>query len=142
MSHCSSLCEDVAAAAEAENVEEITISAELEHAFGENPAASDGERYAARPNAEDDLGKGASDSANPQTCYFGSSTIMVKKSWRWKRGVISRRASVVHLGLRPCQSQTTMKLLSKRTSLSPACACLHILPWLIFFYIFKRSCIS
>jgi hypothetical protein len=30
-------------------------------------------------NAEDDLGEGASDSAKPRMCYFGSSTITVGK---------------------------------------------------------------
>jgi hypothetical protein len=48
MSHCSSLGEVVVAAAEAENVEEIAVSAELERAFGENLAAFDGERHAER----------------------------------------------------------------------------------------------
>jgi hypothetical protein len=36
-------------------MEEITVSVELEHAFGENPAASDGERYAASPTAKDNV---------------------------------------------------------------------------------------
>jgi hypothetical protein len=79
MPHCSSLGEAAAVAAEVENVEEITVSTELERPFGENPAASDGERYAASPNAEDDLGEGASDNEKLQTCYFGSSTITVGK---------------------------------------------------------------
>jgi hypothetical protein len=80
MSHCISLGEVAADAAEAENVEEITILAELERTFGESPAVFDGERHAVSPNAEDYLGKGASDSAKPRTCYFGSSIITVRKN--------------------------------------------------------------
>jgi hypothetical protein len=79
MSRCSSLGEPATAVAEAKNVEEIIVSAELEHVFGENPTVSDGERYATSLNAEDDLGEGASDSAKPRSCYFGSSTITVEK---------------------------------------------------------------
>jgi hypothetical protein len=43
MSHCSPLGEATTATAEMENVEEITVLAELERVFGENPVASDGE---------------------------------------------------------------------------------------------------
>jgi hypothetical protein len=60
-------------------VEEITVSVELEHTFGENPATSGGERYAVRLNAKDDLGEGASDNLKSRTCYLRSSTIMVGK---------------------------------------------------------------
>jgi hypothetical protein len=45
MSRCNPLGEAATAAAEVENMEEITVLAELECTFGENPAASDGERY-------------------------------------------------------------------------------------------------
>jgi hypothetical protein len=55
------------------------FSAELEHALGENPAASDGERYVASPNVVDDLDEGASDNAKLRTCYFRSSTITISK---------------------------------------------------------------
>jgi hypothetical protein len=79
MSHCRSLGEATAIATKAKNVEEIIVLAELEHAFGGNPTASDGGSYAVSPNAEDDLGEGASDSVKPWTCYFGSSTITVRK---------------------------------------------------------------
>jgi hypothetical protein len=79
MSRCSPLGEAAAAGVEVENMEETTVSAELECTFGENPAASDGERYAVSPNAEDDLEKGASDNAKLQMCYFRSSTITVGK---------------------------------------------------------------
>jgi hypothetical protein len=54
MSCCSRLGESATVAA-VENMEEITVSVELEHAFGENPAASDGERYAASPTAKDNV---------------------------------------------------------------------------------------
>jgi hypothetical protein len=79
MSRCSPLGEAAAAAAEAENVEEITVLTELERTFGQNPAASNGEGHAMSPNVDDDLGEGASDNTKPQTCYFGSSTITVEK---------------------------------------------------------------
>jgi hypothetical protein len=79
MSHCIPLGEAAAAAVEVENMEEITVLAELERAFGENPATFDGERYAASPNAEDDLDEGASDNAKLRTCYFGSSAITIGK---------------------------------------------------------------
>jgi hypothetical protein len=62
-----------------ENMEETTVLAELERAFGENHAASDGERYATSLNAEDDLTEGASDNAKLRTCYFRSSTNAVGK---------------------------------------------------------------
>jgi hypothetical protein len=117
MSCCSSLGEAAAAATETENMEEITVSAELEHAFGENHVASDGERYDASLNAEDDLDEGASDNVKLQTCYVGSLTV---KSKRWKREVISRRARVVHLGLRPCWSPMVTKLSYTRASSHPA----------------------
>jgi hypothetical protein len=79
MSRCSPLGEAAAAAAEAENVEEITVLTELEHTFGQNPTASDGEGHAMSPNVDDDLGEGASDNTKPPPCYFGSSTITVGK---------------------------------------------------------------
>jgi hypothetical protein len=79
MSRCSPLGNVAAAAMEVKNMEETTISVELEHAFGENPAATDGERYVASLNAEDDLDEGASDNAKFQTCYFESLTITVGK---------------------------------------------------------------
>jgi hypothetical protein len=71
VSHCSPLGEAAAAAVEMENMEETTVSTELEHAFGKNPAASDGERYVASPNTKDDMDEGASDNAKLRTCYFG-----------------------------------------------------------------------
>jgi hypothetical protein len=79
MSHCSPLGKAAAAAAEVENMEETMVLAELERAFGENHVASDGERYVASLNAEDDLDEGASDNVKLQTWYFGSSTITVGK---------------------------------------------------------------
>jgi hypothetical protein len=79
MSHYSPLGEATAATVEVENMKETMVSAELEHTFGEIPVAFDGERYAASPNAEDDLDEGASDNAKLRMCYFESSTIMVGK---------------------------------------------------------------
>jgi hypothetical protein len=79
MSHYSLLGEATTAMIGVENMEETTVSAELERAFGENPAATDGERYAASPNTEDNLIEGASDNVKLRMCYFGSLTIMVGK---------------------------------------------------------------
>jgi hypothetical protein len=79
MSCCSPLREATTAAAEVENMEATTVTTELEHTFGENPAASYGEGYATSPNIEDNLDEGASDNEKWWTCYFGSSTIMVEK---------------------------------------------------------------
>jgi hypothetical protein len=58
---------------------EITVSMELECAFRENPVASDVGRYAASPNADDDLDEGASNNAKLWTSYFESSAIMIGK---------------------------------------------------------------
>jgi hypothetical protein len=79
MSHCSPLGEVAAAAVRVENMEETTVLAELECAFGGNHVASNGERYATSLNAKDDLTEGASDNAKLRTCYFRSSTNVVRK---------------------------------------------------------------
>jgi hypothetical protein len=76
---CSPLGQAPTTVAEVENMEETTVSAEMEYAFGENPAASDGERYPVSPNTKDDLDEGASDNAKLRTCYFGSLTNMIGK---------------------------------------------------------------
>jgi hypothetical protein len=107
MSHCSPLSEAAAAAVEVENMEETAVSAELERTFGENPTASNSERYAASMNAEDDQDEVLH---IMQSC--GRAT-----SWRVR---------LAHLGLKPCQSQMAMKLSCTRTFLSPACACFRI----------------
>jgi hypothetical protein len=79
MSRYSPLGKAATTAAEVDNMEEITVSTELEHAFGENPIAFNGERCAASPTAEDNLDEGASDKVKLRMCYFRSSTIMVGK---------------------------------------------------------------
>jgi hypothetical protein len=128
MSRCSPLGEAVAITAEVENMEEITVLAELECMFGENPAASDGEGYAASLNAEDDLDKGASDNVKLRPCYFGSSTITVGKIKEMEeRGYFSKGEGHAP-GAEPCQSQMATKPSYMRTFLSPACACLRIRP--------------
>jgi hypothetical protein len=83
--------------------------AELECAFGENPATSDGERYAASPNAEGELTEGASDNAKLQMCHIRSLTMTVVKLRRWKRKVTFQRTRLAHLGLKTYQSQMAMK---------------------------------
>jgi hypothetical protein len=115
MSHCSPLGEAATAAVEMENMEETMISTELEHAFGENPAASDGERYVASPNAKDDMDEGASDNVKLRTCYFGHRPSRSVKLRRWKRNVTSQRAKLAHLGMKPCKSQMATKPSCMRT---------------------------
>jgi hypothetical protein len=90
MSHCSPLDEVAAAAAGVENMEETTVSAELESSFGENPTACDGKRYVVSLNAVDDLTEGASDNAKLRTCYFRSSTITVGKIKEMKKKLLFR----------------------------------------------------
>jgi hypothetical protein len=91
------------------------------------------------PNTEEDMGEGASDSAKPRTCYFGSSTITVKNIKEMdERGYFPEgvgRAPGIETVPEPNDDEAVVYDL-------PACACLHILHWLIFFYIFRRSCIS
>jgi hypothetical protein len=80
MAHCSPLGEAAATAVEVENIDKAAVAAELERAFGENPAASDGEKCLASPDVGDTLSEGVSDNENSWTYYFGSSTITVGKS--------------------------------------------------------------
>jgi hypothetical protein len=79
MAHCSPLGEAAATAAEVENMGMDAVVAELDHAFGENLAASDGEKCLASSGVEDTLSEGVSDNENSWTYYFGSSTIIVSK---------------------------------------------------------------
>jgi hypothetical protein len=44
MAHCSPLDEAAAGMTEVEDIEEVVVATELDHAFGENLAASDGEK--------------------------------------------------------------------------------------------------
>jgi hypothetical protein len=76
---CSPLCEVVASLTEVEDIDEEVVAAELECAFEENPAASDGEKRLASPDAGDTLSEGGSDNENLRTYYFGSSTITIGK---------------------------------------------------------------
>jgi hypothetical protein len=79
MSHCSPLGDAVATVAEVENIDEAAVAAELERAFEENPAASDGEKRHANPGARHTLSEGVSDNENSWTYYFQSLTITVGK---------------------------------------------------------------
>jgi hypothetical protein len=79
MTHCSPPGEAAATVEEVENIDEAMVAGELERAFGENPAASDGEKYLASPGTGDTLSEGVSDNENLQTYYFGSLTITVGK---------------------------------------------------------------
>jgi hypothetical protein len=89
MSRCSPLSEAATATAEVENTEEMTASVELERAFGGNPTASNGERYAASPTAEDDLDEGASDNAKLRHATLGHRPSRSAKLKRWKKKVTS-----------------------------------------------------
>jgi hypothetical protein len=60
-----------------ENIDEAVVAADLERAFGENPATSDGEKCLTSLDIEESLSEGGSDNQNSQTYYFGSPTITV-----------------------------------------------------------------
>jgi hypothetical protein len=64
---------------EVKNMDEAAIVAELEHAFDENHAASDGEKHAVSSGDVAILSDGAPDHEELRTYYFGSSTITVSK---------------------------------------------------------------
>jgi hypothetical protein len=142
MSRYSPLGEVAAAVAEVENMKETTVSAKLERAFGENPAASDGERYATSPNAEDDLDEGASDNAKLRTCSFGSSTITIGKIKEMEeRGYFPEgevRIPMAETVPEPNGNEAVVY----EDFLSPACTCLLIWLWLIFYCTSRRSCIN
>jgi hypothetical protein len=91
---------------EVENMDEAAIAAELDRAFGENPAAFNGEKRVARLDDEDILDKGAPDHEELRMYYFGSLTITISKIKKWRRRVTSWRTRLVHPGTKPCRSQT------------------------------------
>jgi hypothetical protein len=95
------------ATVEAENMDEAVVAAELERAFGENPATSNGEKRAVSPDDQDIPGEGAPDHEELCTYYFRSSTITVGIIMR---KITSRRTRLTHPGPKPCRSQTMMKL--------------------------------
>jgi hypothetical protein len=79
MARCSPLGEAAANMMEVEDIDEALVTAELEHAFGENPAASIGEKCLVSSDAEDTLSEGGLGNDNSWTYYFGSSTITISK---------------------------------------------------------------
>jgi hypothetical protein len=79
MAHCSPLVKAATGAAGVEAMDEVVVAAKLEHAVGENLAASSGEKCLVSPDAEDTLSEGGSESENSWTYNFGSSTITVGK---------------------------------------------------------------
>jgi hypothetical protein len=79
MAHCSPLDEAASGMTEVENMDEAVVAAELECVFGENPAASNGERCFVSPDTEDTLSEGGSGNENSWTYYFRSSIITVGK---------------------------------------------------------------
>jgi hypothetical protein len=79
MARCSPLSEAAATTAEVENIDEAVVAAELVCAFGEDPAAFDGEKCVTSLGGEDILSEGVSDNEKSRMYYFGSSTITVIK---------------------------------------------------------------
>jgi hypothetical protein len=79
LARCNPLDKVVAGMAEVENMDQVVVAAELEHAFGENTAASNVVGHPMSPDAEDTLSDGGSGNENSRTYYFGSSTITVSK---------------------------------------------------------------
>jgi PKD repeat protein len=79
MACCSPLDEAAIGMAEVENMDEAIIAVELEHAFEENPVASNVERHPVSSDTEDTLSEGGSGNENSWTYYFGSSTITIGK---------------------------------------------------------------
>jgi hypothetical protein len=77
MTHCSPLGEAAARMKEVEDLDEAVVASELEHAFGENPTAFDGEKHLASLDGENTLSEGGSDNENSRIYYFGSSTITI-----------------------------------------------------------------
>jgi hypothetical protein len=64
MARCSTLGEAATGMTEVENIDEVVATAELQHAFGENAAASDGEKCPASSDIEDTLSEVGSDNEN------------------------------------------------------------------------------
>jgi hypothetical protein len=79
MACCSPFGEAAAGMMEVENMDEVVVTTELEHEFGENPATTNGERHTVSPGAEDTLSEGGLGNENSRTYYFGSSTITIGK---------------------------------------------------------------
>jgi hypothetical protein len=91
MARCSPLGEAAANAMKVENIDKAAVVAQLERAFGEHSAASDGEKHRVSPDAEDTLSEGVSDDANLKTYYFGSSTITIGKIKEMEERLLPRR---------------------------------------------------
>jgi hypothetical protein len=142
MARCSPLGEAAATALEVKNIDKPTVVAELERAFGENPAVFGGESRRGSPDAKDALIEGGSDGEKLRTYYFGSSTITIGKIKEMVEKVTSWRAKPKLQGLKLCQSPTATKPWYMRTFLSLACPYLCIWPWLTFFCTSKRNCIN
>jgi hypothetical protein len=128
MAHYGPLGGASVAMVEVENMEKAAIAAELELAFGENPATSDGAKCAARPDDEDIPSEGAPD--NEGLCMYisGHQPSLSAKLRKWRRKVTLRRTRLAHPGTKLCHSQTMTKLWCTKISLSPVCACLCFRP--------------
>jgi hypothetical protein len=79
MAHCSPLGGAFVAMVEIENMDEAAIAAELERAFGENPATYDSAKRVTSLDDVDIPSEGAPDNEELHTYYFKSSTITVGK---------------------------------------------------------------
>jgi hypothetical protein len=135
MAHCSPLGEAAAGVAEVENIDE-------EHAFGENPVASDGEKCLASPDAEHTLSKSGSDNENSLTYYFGSSTITVGKIKEMVEKGYFLKGRAHAPGAETMSEPDNDEAMVYEDFLSLACAWLHIQLWLIFYSTSKHNCIS
>jgi hypothetical protein len=142
MSRCSPLSEAAIAAAGVVNMEETTVSTELGCTFRENPITSDGEKCVASPNAKDNLTESASDNVKFLMCYFGSSTITVGKINEMEEKGYFLEDEAHTPGAKTMPEPNGNEVVVYEDFLSPACACLRIQPWLIFYCTFRRSCIS
>jgi hypothetical protein len=142
MACCSPLDEAAAGMVEVENMDEPIVAGELELAFGENPTTSNVERQPASLDFEDTLSEGGSGNENSRTYYFKSSTItigkikeMVEKDYFPKGGA---RAPGTETVPEPVDNEVVVY----EDYFSLACLCLHIRPWMIFYYSSRQNCIS
>jgi hypothetical protein len=96
MAHCSPLGELATIVAKVENIDEVAVAAKLERVFGENHAASDGDKHLASSGTGDTLREGVSDNENLGTHYFGRRPPPSVKLRKGKRKVTSRMTKLTH----------------------------------------------
>jgi hypothetical protein len=142
MAHCSPLVEVAASAARVENMDEAVIATELECVFGENPAASDGEKCLASPGAEDTLSEGGSDCENSRTYYFRPLTITTSKIKKIvEKGYFPEGRACEPGDEIVLEPEDDEAVVYEDFSVTDLCMPLHP-PWLIFCCISMHNCIS